>query len=177
METKFREKPFSIRSEIRTHEAGRETFLIRLLASNAAISQRGSSVRVRMCPCLFIPPQCYLFITSSTAVSLPCTRSQPWSPLTVRSIRLPPPYHFLPMLTYTVQPTHTHTHTSTQTPMDLHIPCKKKKRFIICRTTCQGSPREKYTLPTLLCAHESPHLTWYRYHGKLYWNMIDITRG
>lgn len=39
METEFREKHFSIRSEIGTHKAGRETFLICLFASNAAISQ------------------------------------------------------------------------------------------------------------------------------------------
>lgn len=172
METEFRERHFSIRCEIGTREAGRETFLIRLFASNAAISQWGSSVRVRMCPCLFIPPQWYLFITSSTAVSLPCTRSQPWSPLTVRSIRLPPPYHFCRCLRTRSSPhTHTHAHIHPNTILNgssHSMQKKKKKRFIICRTTCQGSPLREYW---------SLHSTWYHYHGKLYWNMIDITWG
>lgn len=128
METEFREKHFSIRCEIGTHEAGRETFLICLFASNAAISQWGSSVLVHMCPCLFIPSQRYLFITSSAAVSLPCTRSQPWSPLTVRSIRLPPPYHFCRCLHMPSSP-HTHIHPNTILNGSSHSMQKKKKIY------------------------------------------------
>lgn len=111
METEFREKPFSVRSEIGTHKAGRETFLIRLFASNAAIRQRGSSVRVRMGPCLFIPPQWYLFyhfiyspITSLHQVTaLKPTHSQKYQAAS--------PLSFLQMRTYTVQPTHTRPNT------------------------------------------------------------------